>query len=315
VLKNILKCSMSSGPLEDSGILTCILDYIAKEFLYVAAVSRRWKACYKQHPSETSYKAAFETEARVKVAGRRLCNYHNVEGQRAAGRYADRKALRCAFNLGLPLTMEVFYSAVARKDLRLLQWLVNEGYELSASIAVSRVIEVGSVEILIWLQQQKEGVLFGDRFFGGHHMEQAARYGHLQVCEFLYEQGVRTASNYATTAAAANCHFEVFDWLRVHGFSWNEDEAARAAMHRGSLATLEWLTSRGHTAWLQKVIPLAQTHLLIRAGREDKLELAQWLRAQGVEWPLELRQPWSARVLQWARAAGCTAPEVIDESA
>ena len=300
--------AMSSGPLEDVGILRCILDYLAEEFLYVAAVSKRWRGCYK-HPSLTSFKAAFETEARVKVAGRRLCNYHNVEGQLAAGRYAGRTALLCAFKLGLPLSMEVFNGAIPRKDVLLLQWLVNEDCKLNVHSALRIMIEVGSVELLIWLQQQEQAKLYIKWLYAAHHMEMAARLAHLQVCEFLYEQGVRSTSNFATTAAAVHCHFAVFDWLREHDFPWSEDEAARAAAHRGSAVTLEWLKSRGHTAWLQRQGRAAQTELLNSAGFSDHLEVAQWLRAQGVEWPQEL-YGWPERMLQWARSAGCIAPEI-----
>jgi hypothetical protein len=55
--------------------------------------------------------------------------------------------------------------------------------------------------------------------------------------------------------------------------------------------------------------------MLNAAGACSKLDLAQWLRAQGAEWPEVLEyasrtgmRSWCGEALLWARAEGCMAP-------
>jgi hypothetical protein len=58
------------------------------------------------------------------------------------------------------------------------------------------------------------------------------------------------------------------------------------------------------------------TNILNAAGGHDRLEVAQWLRQQGAEWPLVLRTnyhtggpvSWHGATFDWARAEGCTSP-------
>jgi hypothetical protein len=84
-----------------------------------------------------------------------------------------------------------------------------------------------------------------------------------------------------------------------------------AAAAFGTLATLQWLAGRDATAWNTAVL----SRLLDVAGQYGNLIAAQWLRAQGAEWPdaFVRSQPfyrsgysyWSLNTMQWARTNGC----------
>jgi hypothetical protein len=67
---------------------------------------------------------------------------------------------------------------------------------------------------------------------------------------------------------------------------------------------LAYLQQQGELA----SIPLL-TDMLKLAARNNKLAAAKWLRDQGAEWPAAFGWPrWSAAMLAWARAEGCTTP-------
>eukprot|EP00953_Heterococcus_sp_UTEX-ZZ885_P012266 7034-Heterococcus_DN1.PRE.3 len=78
---------------------------------------------------------------------------------------------------------------------------------------------------------------------------------------------------------------------------------------------LLWLAGRLREAVACDTATLS--HLLNIAGQHGNLAVAQWLRAQGAEWPSsflhhEWHQPhtpicayWSLNTMQWARANGC----------
>jgi hypothetical protein len=53
------------------------------------------------------------------------------------------------------------------------------------------------------------------------------------------------------------------------------------------------------------------TSALNAAGAGGRLQVAQWLRQHGAEWPIVLRagrMRWTGESLAWARAEGCTSP-------
>jgi hypothetical protein len=64
---------------------------------------------------------------------------------------------------------------------------------------------------------------------------------------------------------------------------------------------------------------LLRAGLLNTAGVTGELGAAQWLRLHGAEWPFVLGEAlkgcWTARLLRWARAEGCTAVESTEQGA
>eukprot|EP00953_Heterococcus_sp_UTEX-ZZ885_P009751 5717-Heterococcus_DN1.PRE.2 len=158
--------------------------------------------------------------------------------------------------------------------------------------------------------------------------------------QYLHEQSVPFDAT-TVSSAAAEGHLPVCMLLRSVQCPWNEECCYEAALH-GRTETLQWLFRHGCHAEPGEVLRRAAASgssaaiaflagvlspgrraaalqmMLNYAGGHKHLSAAQWLRAQGADWPTALccmRYPhresvavWSGDVLAWARAEGCTSP-------
>jgi hypothetical protein len=137
-------------------------------------------------------------------------------------------------------------------------------------------------------------------------MEAAAANGHTAICAYLHAEQCPWDEG-ACDDAAHNGHVDTLRWLHEHGCGWNVDVIRIAAAESGSVDTMMYLQQ-------QDDVDLGAAALAVMlnvAGGHNHLAAAQWLRAQGAEWPGVLSyiwQPWSGETLAWARAEGCTSP-------
>jgi hypothetical protein len=123
--------------------------------------------------------------------------------------------------------------------------------------------------------------------------------------QFLHTRGAPCGIYvFSIAAAASNGHGSTLRWLREHGCPWNPAGICNLVAKGGSVEALELLLQQGI------VLTAAQlTEMLNIAGAHSNLAAAQWLRAQGVEWPDMLvlwHAPWPRDMMAWASAEGCT---------
>jgi hypothetical protein len=166
------------------------------------------------------------------------------------------------------------------------------------TLAASR----GLLEVLQWLKQQ--GAAFTEQtLLCAATQGQTAAYAYLLAQQCPCDPDI-------CTAAARGCHLDTLQCLLEHGCPYTARALWAVAADMGHISVMTYLQQHGI---LFPVASLGQ--LLFIAGTSNQLAAAQWLRAQGAEWPDvlslevegELKQ-WEGAVLEWARAAGCTAP-------
>jgi hypothetical protein len=96
-------------------------------------------------------------------------------------------------------------------------------------------------------------------------------------------------------------------WLIDSGCPWDHRRSGIAATQApAGTELLRYLLAKG-AVW--SAADLAD--MLHAAGFHHRLDISQWLRQQGAQWPAVLRyenRPWPAAAVEWARAEGCTAP-------
>jgi hypothetical protein len=132
----------------------------------------------------------------------------------------------------------------------------------------------------------------------------AAGSGRTDMCAYLH--GEKCACSQDTCLeAASNGYCSTLRWLREHGCPWHETSIPLAAAEGGSVDAMVFLQQQGIAFGAMML-----TQMLQIAGAYNQLAAAQWLRAQGAEWPAKLRwhQDWPPAAVAWARAEGCTTP-------
>jgi hypothetical protein len=104
----------------------------------------------------------------------------------------------------------------------------------------------------------------------------------------------------------------LLQWLHECGCPWHERTVLRYAIGRGSLDMLQWL-QEATGPWPNSL----KKPMLWIAGHRNYLNIVQWLHAQETAWPKKLYGTaeyhnksinvcWSARVVKWALAHGCS---------
>jgi hypothetical protein len=197
--------------------------------------------------------------------------------------------------------------ASAKGKAAAMRWLREAGTPWGTS-ALKSVVQYGATSGSVEMMQfpHAQGLPFD-----GITMLCAAVKGSLAVCEFL--RSVQCPWNEDCCNAAVSCgHAHVLQWLLAHSCPNNADELLRRAGSNGSIAIIALLAASAHPRWR------ALRLMLQYAGGHSHLVAAQWLRAQGAEWPAVLDcvcylsgtsiTVWSGDVLAWARAEGCTSP-------
>eukprot|EP00953_Heterococcus_sp_UTEX-ZZ885_P039249 20122-Heterococcus_DN1.PRE.1 len=332
-------------PLHEAGILQRVLSYVPKQWLFLAPVSSLWRSVYASLAAgdiqtvtygraastrvrhQTLYSAAFASPSRVRLAYNcGLRSSYKGYYQHAAGRYGTAASLLAARALGMRFTTETMWGAVKCNQLPVLEFLCSQGCFCEwgvAEVAAKR----GALDILRWLYEHgcawdssqilKFAASSGDvstaawvkqqpgTTCDAHVMSAAAEQGHTAMCEYLHAEQCPW-SELACDGAAKNGHVHTLRWLHEHGCPWYAKRLFMDAAAAGNIEILEYMQQEGTMA-TAKVL----TCMLNIAGAYNKLEVAQWLRQQGADWPAVLRvhgTVWLGDTLAWARAEGCTSP-------
>jgi Ankyrin repeats (many copies) len=194
-------------------------------------------------------------------------------------------------------------------SLQVLQWLRAHGCPWVTSDVAEAAAHSGNVQMMAWLQQQPGVVLTAAA------MTAAARANRQEMCEYLYSQNCPWHEGVCSTAAYGG-HLQLLLWLHEHGCPWYLHSVYTNAVEGGHAEVITHLIGLD----LQ---PEAYTlaDMLNAAGACNNLKLAQWLHAQGAEWPEVLEyasragmRSWHGEALLWARAEGCMAPTELDFS-
>jgi hypothetical protein len=201
---------------------------------------------------------------------------------------------------------ETCKAAVEGGHMDVLLWLVEHGCTYHVNGIIVQAARYGHIDILDWLLLQQGSRLDVDM------MHAAAANGQLLMCQHLRSKGCDWDIN-VCAAAARYGHVSVLQYVREHGCPTSDWGCTIAACMGGSVAVLEYILNSG-MALVQDV-----TEMMWIAGAHNNLTAVQWLKQQGAEWPAAFTQTqgngfkteWSGEVLTWAIANGCTAPMTI----
>jgi hypothetical protein len=202
----------------------------------------------------------------------------------------------CLFN------NSVYLAAAMSGHVHVLQRLRELECPCHGAALCKLAAERGLLQVLQWAKQQ--GAVFTQIT-----MIHAAAHGRIAVCAYLLAQQCPCGIN-VCNAAVQHCQLHTLHWLLENGCPYDANWLWIVAAERGHISILDYLQQIGVYAVLEGL-----SVALFRAGINSHLAAAQWLRAQGAEWPLVLstvikgrRYQWGGAVLQWARVEGCTAP-------
>eukprot|EP00953_Heterococcus_sp_UTEX-ZZ885_P021905 12184-Heterococcus_DN1.PRE.2 len=329
-----------ADPLRDAGILeqrVAAYVNIADQQVRSVSLCRNTSKLLTCGTKTTLYSAAVASPTTVRLAlssGLEIAD--NKHLQQSAGLHADMPTLAVLRDLGLPLSYSVTQAVALSGRLEILQYVVDEqwcpksnllGYYAARSGAARAghlaalqhlrsegcawdahyiacyAAESGSIELVEWIRQQ-QGIDINARV-----MAAAARADQTAMCEHLRSTGCQWDAT-ACTAATKTGAISTLRWLREHGCPWLVRDVLREAADRGFTDALDYVLQQGEVLDAELV-----TAALNRAGTAGKLQVAQWLRQHGAEWPAVLGyteptyiEHWSDEVLAWARLEGCASP-------
>jgi hypothetical protein len=336
----------SSDPLQNTGVLQNVLSYVGPgHCVFVAPVSKLWLRLYNKvesqqltvedeyedytvtcGPKMTLLSSVFESVSRVRLAYWYL-HFTTKTFQLAAGKYADVATLKEAHSLGMKYTKATMTGAVKCNKLAEVQFLHSQGcrwpsymleeaasdghYELvrfcsqngchwlDPSLAPSFAAQSGSIALMAYLMQQPESIAGLDAVV----LRVAAFKGHRPLCEFLRAL-LCPWDETVTRQAAAGGQLDTLRWLIDSGCPWTADGLRAAAGESGNIEVLSYLQQQGLLTRTEHL-----TDALEFAGGHGQLAAAQWLRAQGADWPTgSVCSMWLGDVLEWATANGFTMP-------
>jgi Ankyrin repeats (3 copies) len=195
-------------------------------------------------------------------------------------------------------------------DLEQLKWLHAHGAVLD-NRAVESAAQNGAVHVFEWLQQQ-QGIEFTE-----HSMAYAALNGHLQLCQWLRAQQCSWCAIAPHVAASAN-HLDTMRWLIENGCPYGEVQTLCDAAAEGcrdtDLSILQYLYDSGIMAGPAVLEAVLNTYA---ARKHSSLVIAKWLKDRCAQWPAVLAdqhdRSWTAEMLAWARAEGCTSSTEFEE--
>jgi hypothetical protein len=157
--------------------------------------------------------------------------------------------------------------------------------------------------VVEWLQQQ-HGIEFV-----AQALSAAAGAGQTAMCALLHSQGCALHHN-ACRQAAIHGHCATLRWLHEQGCPWDVQDVFVHVARSGYTSILAYFTEQAEVIQAEQM-----TYALNTAGASGRLQTAKWLRQHGAQWPNVLgvrddasAQHWSAELLRWARAEGCTSP-------
>jgi Ankyrin repeats (3 copies) len=146
----------------------------------------------------------------------------------------------------------------------------------------------GNVEAVEWLQQQPDIV------FDTAVMAVAATAGHTAMCEYLHRTGCEWDAKVCYWAAGSG-HVDTLRWLRENGCPWDATAVFHNAARNSQTGILDLIIEQGELLSAELL-----TDALNAAGARGRLQIAQWLRQHGAEWPTVLqagRMRWTGESL------------------
>jgi hypothetical protein len=250
----------SSNPLQQPGILQCVLDHVGPgHWSFLAEVCSLWKDLYlrvaskqvqvTKHsekitcvPQMTSFSAVFASPARVRLAQALGLRYDTPQSQRAAGMHAGIATLAAAHELGMQYTHEAMLGAAHCNEVAVVQFLHARGCTFDTQVSCA-----------------------------------AAARGHTNMCAYLHAEQCPWGTMNCTLAAIFG-HSSTLRWLREHGCPWDAARIHLAAAEGGSVDALTYVQQQGIV-----LTNAMLTAMLSITGALSKLAAAKWLRAQGAE--------------------------------
>lgn len=204
-------------------------------------------------------------------------------------------------------------------SLELLNWLINEGYELKGGEDLPAARK-GHIEVLEAFRKYPKFVFYWSRYV----VEYAALSGDINVVTWLLKhdaplprtceaacisgkkeivalfraRGVRFTTN-SFSLAAKDGSIDFLEWLLDNGCSFDQSMVA-AAVKANRLDILQWAHNRGYNVWKTGKDPEDTTLLM---ALEGSVEMLQWARSIGVEispqGAIAAAQGGKLNILQW----------------
>jgi hypothetical protein len=135
--------------------------------------------------------------------------------------------------------IRVCSAAAESGDLAVLRWLHEQGCPWWLEDVGDKAAHVGSVEMLLYLQQQ--GYVFSELTIAC-----AAAQGHLAVCQFLVTEQCPCNAK-ACAIAAERGHLDVLDFLLESGCPWEPAPLCKQAVENDNIEVLHCLRQQGCT--------------------------------------------------------------------
>jgi hypothetical protein len=164
--------------------------------------------------------------------------------------------------------------AAEEGHLAALKHLRSEGCDWDVDDIARCAARGGCVEMVEWLLQQQQGIVIDDRVLAS-----AAGAGQIAMCEYLHSIGCVWDAD-VCYQAARNGHVDTLRWLRENGCPWQVKHVFRSAARNNYTDILAYITEQSKVLSAELL-----TNTLNCAGAHGRLQVAQWLRLHGVEWP------------------------------
>jgi hypothetical protein len=225
-----------------------------------------------------------------------------------------------AQSVGAALTEATRMAAVEYGHIEMIQHLIADGCVFNAAKCYRHAVQYGQKDVLKWLDEHH-----GKTQPTADHMNSAASFGHLAVCQYLREQGYNWSkeSKEAVNAAAHSQCFDIVKWLITERCPYKAADLGIAVLSSYNLTDksvnmLKWLSEHG-VVWSRNAL----TKMLNECGLHSQLPAAKYVRELGAAWPAEFlintdehgdedgRVEWHHNVREWAISAGCKA-RIID---
>jgi hypothetical protein len=174
--------------------------------------------------------------------------------------------LQLARRCGLP-TDHIVAAIAFYGDVDALDWAVGEAY--SAEWLCDWAAQGGHVEVMRWARAHGHKTTDKTAWF-------AAKFGRLEMLEWLRGDGCWMDIDLVMRAAANNGHIRVVEYAHTHGATLDPRLMNVAALG-GSVVVLEWLIAHG--------CPLAKGEAIRLAVKREHLEFADRALAAGCELP------------------------------
>jgi hypothetical protein len=212
-------------------------------------------------------------------------------------------------NQGLQWSFEAANGAARGGHLQLLKILHSKDCPFDRFLKAWHAARSGSIAVLQYLRQDTQAL------FSKHTIYHAVCGGHIAVLAYLRSEGVPWGLS-ACEGAPKHNHLDTLVWLCEHLCLYQHWSVMRHAAEGGSVSALAYIHQRPteHALNAAEYAP-RMSRLLNVAGTNNQLAAAQWLRAQGAEWPAFLKYQyqskrglryWEGSTLAWARSVGCT---------